>query len=149
MDAKEKLLRSLVRDVPDFPKPGILFKDITPILGDPAGLGAAIDLFEERWKGAGVTKVAAVESRGFRVARLGERVYDDETRRVAGPGGRTCYFIAGGPLQTRWGRGTDGYAVGKGYVSVTPLALDQTDREGMDGPLARLVEALSLSWSLS
>lgn len=60
----ESLTRAL-RDVPDFPKPGILFKDITPILGDPALFGDAIDLLADRHLGRRIDKVAAVESRGF------------------------------------------------------------------------------------
>ena len=60
----EQLTRAL-RDVPDFPKPGILFKDITPILGDPDLFGQAVDLLAERHRGERIDKVAAVESRGF------------------------------------------------------------------------------------
>jgi adenine phosphoribosyltransferase len=58
-------LRAAIRDVPDFPKPGILFKDITPILSDPALFRAAVGLFEARLKGRGIGKVAAIEARGF------------------------------------------------------------------------------------
>lgn len=58
-------LRTAVRDVPDFPKPGILFKDITPILQDPVLFKYAMGLFEARIAGLGVTKVAAVDARGF------------------------------------------------------------------------------------
>ncbi len=58
-------LTSALRDVPDFPKPGILFKDITPILGDPDLFREAIDLMAERHRGQTIDKVAAVEARGF------------------------------------------------------------------------------------
>lgn len=58
-------LRRAIRDVPDFPKAGILFKDITPLLADPACLQAALDLFEERWRSERVEAVCAIESRGF------------------------------------------------------------------------------------
>jgi len=58
-------LASRIRDVPDFPKPGILFKDITPLLGDPAALQAAIEALTGPHRGMGITHVAAVESRGF------------------------------------------------------------------------------------
>ena len=57
--------RSLVRDVPDFPQAGILFKDITPILGDPTAFRAVIDAMAARLEGKGVQKVIAIESRGF------------------------------------------------------------------------------------
>jgi len=58
-------VRNAIRDVPDFPKPGILFKDITPVLADADLFKAAIDVFADRHAAGGITKVAAVESRGF------------------------------------------------------------------------------------
>ncbi len=57
-------LASLLRDVPDFPKPGILFKDITPLLASPAGMAEAIAQLAAI-DGGKVDKVAAIESRGF------------------------------------------------------------------------------------
>ena len=58
-------LRRFVRDVPDFPSPGILFRDVTPLLADPAALRAAVDQLAEPFRGAGVEQVFGVESRGF------------------------------------------------------------------------------------
>ncbi len=58
-------LRSAVRDVPDFPKAGILFRDITPLLGDGALLARATDAMAEPFRHDGITHVAAIESRGF------------------------------------------------------------------------------------
>ena len=58
-------LNALIRDVPDFPKPGISFKDITPLLGDPRGLAVTIDRMCEPFIGQGITKVVGIESRGF------------------------------------------------------------------------------------
>ncbi|OLN29524.1 Adenine phosphoribosyltransferase [Desulfovibrio sp. DV] len=58
-------LRTLIRDIPDYPKEGILFFDITPLLGDPAGFRRAIDLLAERFASAGATKIVAAEARGF------------------------------------------------------------------------------------
>src|SRR5262249_44924819 len=58
-------LRPWIRDIPDFPKPGILFKDITPLLGDPLAFGAAIDRLTERFAGAAGDTIAAAEARGF------------------------------------------------------------------------------------
>jgi adenine phosphoribosyltransferase len=58
-------LRAAIRDVPDFPKPGILFKDITPILADGALFRSAIDLFCEATHPLGVTKVVGIDARGF------------------------------------------------------------------------------------
>ncbi|MBV8528506.1 MAG: adenine phosphoribosyltransferase [Candidatus Dormibacteraeota bacterium] len=58
-------LRALIRDVPDFPRPGIVFRDITVLLADPAGFRQAVDVMAERWREAEVTAVAGIESRGF------------------------------------------------------------------------------------
>ena len=58
-------LTALIRDVPDFPKPGILFKDITTLLKDPMAFRQVIDLFAERYRNERLHVIAAVESRGF------------------------------------------------------------------------------------
>jgi adenine phosphoribosyltransferase len=58
-------LRASLRDVPDFPSPGILFKDITPVLADPALLRDLIAAMVAPFIGTGVTRVVGVESRGF------------------------------------------------------------------------------------
>ena len=58
-------LRRLIRDVPDFPKPGIIFKDITPLLRDRGALDDTIALMCEPFRNERVTAVAAIESRGF------------------------------------------------------------------------------------
>jgi adenine phosphoribosyltransferase len=63
MDDRLRLLNDRIRDIPDFPKPGILFKDVTPLLGDGAAFRACVDLLAER-----VTRpelVVGIESRGF------------------------------------------------------------------------------------
>ncbi|TFH30362.1 MAG: adenine phosphoribosyltransferase [Myxococcales bacterium] len=57
-------LKALVRDVPDFPKPGILFKDITPVLANPAALAWVVERFADRYRGK-VDAVVGIESRGF------------------------------------------------------------------------------------
>jgi adenine phosphoribosyltransferase len=59
------LLRDAVRDVPDFPKPGIIFKDITPILADGKLLRTAIDRFVADCEGQGIEKIAGIDARGF------------------------------------------------------------------------------------
>ncbi|MBI1334043.1 MAG: adenine phosphoribosyltransferase [Armatimonadetes bacterium] len=61
----ELLARALVRDVPDFPKPGILFKDITPILEDPAAFQEVIDLLSKDAIAKGAEVIVGIESRGF------------------------------------------------------------------------------------
>ena len=58
-------LRKFVRDVPDFPKPGILFRDVTPLLGDRAALPAAIEALAAPFRNAGIEQVLGIESRGF------------------------------------------------------------------------------------
>jgi adenine phosphoribosyltransferase len=58
-------IRSLIRDVPDFPKPGIVFKDITPLLANPRGFDATIGHLASRAMGLGADGVLAIESRGF------------------------------------------------------------------------------------
>jgi adenine phosphoribosyltransferase len=58
-------LKKKIREIPDFPKPGILFYDVTTLLKDPEGLRAAIDLFSERYADQGISKVLGIESRGF------------------------------------------------------------------------------------
>ncbi len=58
-------LKRLIRDVPDFPKPGIVFKDITPVLADAAALREVVDALAEPWKKAGVNRIIGIESRGF------------------------------------------------------------------------------------
>src|SRR5262249_30033825 len=54
-----------IRDIPDFPKPGILFKDITPLLADPAAFQLAIEVMAEHYRPHGLDAIAAVEARGF------------------------------------------------------------------------------------
>lgn len=61
-------VRAALRDVPDHPKPGILFKDITPLLGDAELFARVTDAMADVWAGEGVTHVAGVESRGFILA---------------------------------------------------------------------------------
>src|SRR5947207_10220375 len=58
-------LKSLIRDIPDFPKPGILFRDITPLLADPSGLALAIELLANPFRGKNIDLVVGAESRGF------------------------------------------------------------------------------------
>ena len=56
-------LKSIIRDIPDFPKPGILFKDITPLLAEPEAFRHAIQRMHERYRGQQVDAVAAAEAR--------------------------------------------------------------------------------------
>ena len=58
-------LAKYIRDIPDFPKPGILFKDITPLLAEPEAFREAIRLMHEHYRGRRIDAVAAAEARGF------------------------------------------------------------------------------------
>ncbi|HAB57803.1 MAG: adenine phosphoribosyltransferase [Acidimicrobiaceae bacterium] len=58
-------LASLIRDIPDVPQPGIVFKDITPLLAHPDGLASAIEALADPWRDAGIDTVVGIEARGF------------------------------------------------------------------------------------
>src|SRR4051812_17977361 len=62
---KTDALRDAIRDVPDFPQPGIVFKDITPILADGKLLRLAVDQFVEACEGQNIEKIAGIDARGF------------------------------------------------------------------------------------
>ncbi|GAA3967679.1 adenine phosphoribosyltransferase [Thermobifida alba] len=59
------LIDRYVRDVPDYPQPGVVFKDITPLLAHPAGLATVVDALVEPLQGRGIDLVAGLEARGF------------------------------------------------------------------------------------
>ncbi len=61
-------LKRKIREIPDFPKEGILFYDVTTLLKDPDGLRQSIDLMAARYTGSGIDKVVGIESRGFILA---------------------------------------------------------------------------------
>jgi len=65
MTSDIELLKAKIRDVPDFPTPGIVFKDITTLLKDPASLQRAADLMVQLVRGRNASKILAIESRGF------------------------------------------------------------------------------------
>jgi adenine phosphoribosyltransferase len=58
-------IKAAIRDIRDFPKPGILFRDITPVLQDPRLFAAVIDALAERYRPMDISKILAMESRGF------------------------------------------------------------------------------------
>jgi adenine phosphoribosyltransferase len=67
-DQRENLRQALgktIRTIPDYPKPGVQFRDITTLLRDAEAFRATIDLLSERWRDAGVDKVVGIEARGF------------------------------------------------------------------------------------
>src|ERR1700704_1801771 len=61
----ENDLRAAIRSIPDYPKPGIMFRDITTLLGNPRAFRRAVDELVQPWAGSKIDKVAGVEARGF------------------------------------------------------------------------------------
>jgi adenine phosphoribosyltransferase len=61
-------IQSLIRDVPDFPEPGIVFKDITPVLSDPIAFSTIVDLIVVHFGRGNIDKVVGIEARGFILA---------------------------------------------------------------------------------
>src|SRR5579862_2226347 len=61
-------VKDLVRDIPDFPRPGVVFKDLTPLLADPAGLASCVNALAARFVDERVDKVLGIEARGFIIA---------------------------------------------------------------------------------
>ena len=61
-------LKELVRDVPEFPQPGVVFKDITPLLADPEGFSLVVENIASKFEGQGIRKVVGIEARGFIIA---------------------------------------------------------------------------------
>lgn len=59
--------QSYITDIPDYPKPGVIFKDVTTLFKDPEGFTAAIDAIAEHFEGKGITKVVGAEARGFMI----------------------------------------------------------------------------------
>src|SRR4051812_34659598 len=64
-DDLQQRVKRLIRDIPDYPKPGIIFKDITPLLASPQEFTAATEAMAAPYADAGITHVVAIESRGF------------------------------------------------------------------------------------
>jgi adenine phosphoribosyltransferase len=62
------ILDAAVRDIPDFPKPGVMFKDITPMLADPAAFSSAVDAIVVSYGRGAIDKVVGIEARGFIIA---------------------------------------------------------------------------------
>ncbi|MFU9138331.1 adenine phosphoribosyltransferase [Erwinia tasmaniensis] len=60
-----EFLKNSIKSIPDYPKPGILFRDVTSLLEDPKAFALSIELFVERYREAGITKVVGTEARGF------------------------------------------------------------------------------------
>jgi len=68
MEYEVAALKELIREIPDFPRPGVGFKDITPLLADRAGFASCVDVLADRFSGERIDKVIGVEARGFIIA---------------------------------------------------------------------------------
>src|SRR5437764_12679953 len=111
-------LRPFIRDVPDFPKPGIIFKDITPLLRSHEALDYISHALAEPFKDAGITTVAAIESRGF--------IFGSGVARVLGAGFVPIRKPGKLPWKTRRGEYTLEY--GSGVLEIHEDALAEDDR---------------------
>jgi adenine phosphoribosyltransferase len=111
-------LRPFIRDVPDFPKPGIVFKDITPLLRSHAALDYVSHALAEPFKDAGITSVVAIESRGF--------IFGTGVARVLGVGFVPIRKPGKLPAKTRRGEYTLEY--GSGILEIHDDALTADDR---------------------
>lgn len=60
-----ELIKNSIKSIPDYPKPGILFRDVTSLLEDPVAYAASIEMLANRYRNSGVTKVVGTEARGF------------------------------------------------------------------------------------
>ena len=111
-------LRPFIRDVPDFPKPGIIFKDITPLLRSHEALDYISHALAAPYKDAGITAVAAIESRGF--------IFGSGVARVLGCGLVPIRKPGKLPWKTRRGEYTLEY--GSGVLEIHDDALTADDR---------------------
>ncbi len=111
-------LRSYIRDVPDFPKPGIVFKDITPLLRSHEALDYISHALAEPYKDSGITAVVAIESRGF--------IFGSGVARVLGAGFVPIRKPGKLPWKTRRGEYTLEY--GSGILEIHDDALTAGDR---------------------
>jgi adenine phosphoribosyltransferase len=111
-------LRQFIRDVPDFPKPGIIFKDITPLLRSHEALDYTSHALAEQFKDSGITAVAGIESRGF--------IFGTGVARVLGVGFVPIRKPGKLPWKTRRGEYTLEY--GSGVLEIHDDALDKDDR---------------------
>ena len=66
-------LKALVRSIPDYPKPGIVFRDVTTLFADPDGLKAVVEAMSEPYRGKGFDYVAGIDARGFILGQLRRR----------------------------------------------------------------------------
>ncbi|HVN98087.1 MAG TPA: 5'/3'-nucleotidase SurE [Syntrophorhabdaceae bacterium] len=103
-----------------------LFKDSALAVHEIIDIVKGKTLFTHSFLNANIPNIPYKETKGFMVTRLGKRIYNDEVLERVDPRGGKYYWIGGTSDAYEEIRGTDFYAVAKGYVSITPLGLDMT-----------------------
>ncbi|MEK6543246.1 MAG: adenine phosphoribosyltransferase [Elusimicrobiota bacterium] len=130
-------LLKAIRNVPDFPKPGIQFKDVTPLLGDPKLFKSAIDLLVAPYKGKKVDYIAGIESRGFIFGAACARALDCGFVPIRKKGKLPC-ATESADFDLEYGKDTieihkDAFSVGKEVVIVDDvLATGGTAKAAID-----------------
>lgn len=137
---ESELIASRIRDVPNFPLPGIVFKDITPVLANPRAMRAAINLMCEAARGYEIEGIMAIESRGFIFGAPIARRLDLPLQLVRKPG-KLPYKTAGVDYQLEYGTDrveihVDAVDRGKNYMVVDDLLATGGTAEAA----ARLIE---------
>jgi adenine phosphoribosyltransferase len=122
---EEPLIQRYIRDVPDFPKKGILFKDITPLLQSPAGFAASIEGMARAWEASSFDVVCGIESRGFIFGAALARELDKGFVPIRKPG-KLPWKTASESYQLEYGTDrieihVDGCAQGQGVLLVDDL----------------------------
>jgi adenine phosphoribosyltransferase len=118
-------IQGLIRDVPDFPKPGILFKDITPVLAHPHGLRSCAEHLAKIVRASGADELIGVESRGFIFGAAVAAITDMPLQLVRKPG-KLPFTKVGVDYELEYGTDrvemhTDSIVAGKSYCIVDDL----------------------------
>jgi adenine phosphoribosyltransferase len=118
-------IKSLIRDVPDFPKPGIVFKDITPLLASSTGLRRTAELMAEAIRASGAQELVGIESRGFLFGAAIAAVANMPLHLVRKPG-KLPYTTVGQEYQLEYGSDrveihTDAIEPGRRYAVIDDL----------------------------
>ena len=133
-------IRGLIRDVPDFPKPGIVFRDITPVLANPRGLRACAEHLAEAIRDAGVEELIGIESRGFIFGAAVAAVAEMPLQLIRKPG-KLPHAKVGMDYELEYGKDrveihTDAIVAGKRYCLIDDLIATG----GTAGAAVRLVQ---------
>jgi 5'-nucleotidase len=105
---------------------GFLFKDAALVIHEIIDIIKGKPFVTDSFLNVNIPNVPYKKAKGFVVTRLGKRIYNDEVFERVDPRGGKYYWIGGGSDNYEEIRGTDFYAIEKGYVSITPLGLDMT-----------------------